>query len=139
MSTLKDIAEFRSAKFSPVLPEECQVNPRVYGAELAYWLGGELARAGIATGYPQWEDWGWYIEYQTDDGSEFAVHCCNTDEDGEEWLLSLRRFGRKMFGRDKPPFSDAAALVDAVKECLESEPSITQLEWRFSTPDHSGQ
>ena len=36
MTTLIDIAEFHSARLAPVLPEESQVNPQVYGAELAY-------------------------------------------------------------------------------------------------------
>ncbi len=58
MSTIIDIAEFKSSKFEPILPEESQVNPEVYGAELAYWVSTELARRGLATMYPGSEDWG---------------------------------------------------------------------------------
>jgi len=131
MDTLEDIADFRSARFAPVLPDECQVNPQVYGAELAWWLAAALAERGVVTGYPGGEDWGWYIEYRAESGGMFAVHCSNVGEATDEWRLSLRRFGRKVFGRDKPPFSDAAALVGAIRELLEAEPSISDVEWLF--------
>ena len=37
--------EFSSTKFLPYLPESCQVNPGVYGFELASWLSLALAKA----------------------------------------------------------------------------------------------
>ena len=134
MSDLIDIVEFRSPEFAPLLPDESQVNPGVYGAELAYWLSGALARAGTTTSYPESEDWGWYVEYSTESGAEFAVHCGNIDGTDDRWLLSLRRFGRKLFGRDKPSFSEARPLVDAIQRCLESHGSITDMEWRYQEP-----
>lgn len=130
-SALRDIAEFTSKKFSPRLPEECQVNPGVYGAELAYWLCTELAGRGIVTTYPEAEDWGWYIEYSTPAGSEFAVHCGNAEGGEDRWLLSLFRHARKMFGRDRPPYDEAAPLVDAIRALLAETESITDVEWRF--------
>lgn len=132
MGEVTDIAEFRSQRFAPVLPEDCQVNPQVYGAELAFWLCTELARRGVTTGYPLSEDWGWYIEYSTPSGSEFAIHCGNVGGARDHWLLSLRRFGRRMFGRDKPPFSDAAPLVSAVRALLESEQGVSEVRWLFN-------
>ena len=60
MDTIRDIVEFKSSRFVPVLPEDCQVNPGVYGAELAFWLSQALAKAGVATSYPNNEDWGWF-------------------------------------------------------------------------------
>ena len=129
MENLIDIAEFASVKFEPILPEECQVNPGVYGAELAYWLCTELAKSGIDTSYPQNEDWGWYIEFITGSGSEFAVHIGNVFGTKDRWLLSLRRYGRKMFGRKKPPISEAENLLSEIKQIIESEPSISDLKW----------
>lgn len=87
----RDIVRFKSEHFAPVLPEDCQVNPGVYGAELAFWLSAELARSGVATSYPNPEDWGWFIEFLPDSGSEFAVHCGNEEGVRDRWLLSLRR------------------------------------------------
>lgn len=135
MNDLKDVAEFASQKFAPVLPDECQVNPGVYGAELAFWLCSTLARLGVITSYPEYEDWGWYIEYSTNAGAEFALHCGNVGGSRERWQLSLRRFGRRMFGRDKPSYSEAAPLIDAVKRSLEAEVAISDLEWRYSETD----
>lgn len=58
MTTLRDITEFRSTRFSPVLPEDPQVTPGIYGAELSFWLCTELAKQGVLTSYPEQEDWG---------------------------------------------------------------------------------
>lgn len=131
MSSLRDIAQFRSEHFRPVLPEDCQVNPQVYGAELAYWLCTELAQRGIATSYPSAEDWGWFIEFFPETGSEFAVHCSNLEGKRDEWLLSLRRHARKIFGRDKPPFEEAARLVEGIRELLTNCTSVSDLQWFY--------
>ena len=135
MTAIVDIAEFRSDSFAPVLPEESQVNPEVYGAELAFWLCVELAKRGVVTTYPEYEDWGWYVEYFPASGSEFAVQCVNVEGTKDHWLLSLRRHARKMFGRDKPPFSEVAGLVLEIKKLLEEEPTISQLNWQYSDED----
>lgn len=129
--TLCDLAEFTSSSFRPFLPEGSQVNPEVYGAELAFWLSSELAKRTVFTSYPEHEDWGWYIEYRTADGSEFAVHCSNVRGTPDRWALQLRRFGRKLFGRDKPPFSDAGALVEAVQATLNESPVASEIDWKY--------
>ena len=131
MKDSREIAEFHSERFVPVLPDECQVNPQVYGMELAFWLCSELAQCGIVTSYPESEDWGWYIEYNADSGAEFAVDCGNVGGASDHWLLCLRRFGRRLFGRDKPPFSDATPLISRTRKILETESSVSNLEWRY--------
>jgi hypothetical protein len=125
------IAEFTSDKFVPVLPDESQVNPGVFGAELAFWLCTQLAANGVVTSYPQSEDWGWYLDYSTESGAEFAIHCGNVADDEHRWLLSIRAFGRKLFGRDKPPVSEASRLINAIRVILTAEPSVSNLVWRF--------
>lgn len=129
MTDIRDIATFRSSLFSPVLPDECQVNPGRFGAELAFWLARELyLKHGIATSYPDHEDWGWLLSYSTEDGAEFALHCGNIDGTSDAWLVSVRQYGRGLFGRNKPGFEAAAALLTAVTAVLRSEPAITELE-----------
>ncbi|KAF1723193.1 hypothetical protein [Pseudoxanthomonas wuyuanensis] len=135
MDTIRDVVEFKSEQFSPVLPEDCQVNPGVYGAELAFWLSQELAKRGVPTSYPNFEDWGWFIEYSPDTGSEFAVHCCNVDGSKDRWLLSLRRFPRKMFGRDKPPYMEAASLVQGIRAVVESIVAPGDVTWHWTNGD----
>lgn len=131
MDALRDIVEFRSNRFAPVLPEDSQVNPQVYGAELAYWLCSELAKRGVVTSYPNSEDWGWFIEYITDAGSEFAIHCGNVGGAKDHWLLSLRRHGRKMFGRDKPPYSEAAPVVEGIRALVEGDGDLSDVQWLY--------
>ena len=135
METLRDIVEFQSEQFAPILPEDSQVNPEVYGAELAFWLCAELACCGVVTSYPQSEDWGWFIEYITDTGSEFAVHCGNVGGAKDHWLLSLRRHSRKMFGRDKPPYSEAAPLVSAIQAAINVAVPATRVTWHWNSTD----
>jgi hypothetical protein len=129
MDNLKDIVEFRSTDFVPFLPDDAQVNPGRYGAELAFWLSSALAKCGIVTSYPESEDWGWYIEYSMGEGSEFAVHCGNVEGSNSHWLLSLRRFPRKLFGRDKPAYAEALALIEGLKNVVYSLESASELSW----------
>jgi hypothetical protein len=74
--------EFESAKFSPYLPEECQVNPGVYGFELAQWLSQKLAAENVITSYPNYEDWGWFIEYSQNE-IDFMI-CCGSMTEPDE-------------------------------------------------------
>jgi hypothetical protein len=135
MNTLRDIAIFRSRRFTPLLPEAAQVNPGVYGAELATWLSAELAQRGVVTSYPIAEDWGWFLEYSAESGSAFAVHCGNIDGTDDRWLLSLRRFGRRLFGREKPPYAEAEPLVSAIQGVLRDADSIEELEWLYDSAE----
>ena len=75
--------EFSSTKFHPLLPEECQGNPGVYGFELAWWLAQALSSKGIVTSYPLGEDWGWLIEYTSAEEAEFTIGCSSMAEEGE--------------------------------------------------------
>jgi len=133
-TSVRDLAQFSSREFVPFLPEDSQVNPGAYGAELAYWLAARLAAKQIITSYPEYEDWGWYVEYILPSGSEFAVYCRNIDGRDDRWALALRRYGRAWFGRDKPPYSEAQSLIEALRELLSEEACITDLEWLFDEP-----
>ena len=128
MHDLLDIAEFTCRDVAPFLPEDRQVNPDTYGAELAFWLTRSLAEEGIFTSYPASEDWGWYLDYQTDSGAEFAIHCGNVDGSRTRWALQIRRFGRKLFGRSKPSFEEAADLLGAIVRILQSDDAVSELE-----------
>ena len=74
--------EFSSSKFVPLLPEDCQGNPGVYGFELAWWLAQALAARGVVTSYPLGEDWGWLIEYTNSEETEFTIGCSSMAEEG---------------------------------------------------------
>ena len=72
--------EFTSQKFLPMLPEECQQNPGVYGFELAWWLAVSLAKQGVATSYPLGEDWGWFLEFTDAQDAEYRIGCSSMSE-----------------------------------------------------------
>ena len=124
-----DLVTFTSDRFTPFLPEESQVNPAVYGAELAYWLSAELARRGVVTSYPESEDWGWYLEFTTASGSEFTLLCANVGGAKNRWALALRRHARKLFGRDLPPYAEAAQLVAAIHEAVNAVAPAPDIAW----------
>ena len=75
--------EFTSSEFLPLLPEECQGNPGVYGFELAWWLAQTLAATGVVTSYPVGEDWGWLIEHVNSEETEFTIGCASMADEGE--------------------------------------------------------
>jgi hypothetical protein len=121
--------EFESSLFSPFLPDDCQVNPGRYGAELAFWLSKKLAEAQIFTSYPNFEDWGWFIEYINESGEEFWLCCANVDGSNTKWMCRFEAKGKGVFGRKKPLIEKARQLVDAVKSILHSEPEIKNVNW----------
>ena len=92
------ILVFASERFRPYLPDRCQVNPNVLGFELAEWLSRALAEAGVVTSYPNYEDWGWYLEFT--DGDDEYVICCSGSCEGNvhEWRVFVER-PRKFFRR----------------------------------------
>lgn len=127
--------EFYSAQFMPYLPESCQVNPGVYGFELASWLSKALMQAGIVTSYPVSEDWGWFIEYIEGD-AEFMIGCGCEAGEGEGYLdqpllwsvfiqqsLSIKQ---RLCGQTTPTI--AAKLAEAVVAVLQAEGIAVQVE-----------
>jgi hypothetical protein len=124
---------FKSERFRPVLPEASQVNPGRYGAELAFWLCTELARAGVVTSYPNYEDWGWFIEYVTESGDEYWLCCGNVDGSDDEWLCFLQPKGKGLFGRQKAALESAEPLLRALARVLDAEPSIGDVQWSAKT------
>ncbi|TGD71101.1 hypothetical protein E4634_19855 [Mangrovimicrobium sediminis] len=120
--------EFTSDIFRPVLSEDAQVSPQVYGAELAWWLCQELAKIGIETTYPNIEDWGWFIEYVVEDNEYWR--CCGNDPDGvDRRRIYLSPRAKGIFGRNKAPTEAASALLEGVASVLEENQSISGITW----------
>ena len=126
---MKTSVEFDSELFKPFLPEESQVNPRVYGAELAFWLSRQLAARGVVTSYPNFEDWGWFIEYITDSGDEYWLCCGNREGEDNKWLCFLNAKAKSLFGRNKAKAENAKLLLDTLKHLLDETPEITSIKW----------
>ncbi|KGJ87997.1 hypothetical protein [Thalassotalea sp. ND16A] len=119
---------FKSDLFHPHLPDEAQVNPGVHGAELAWWLGKELAARDVVTSYPESEDWGWFIEYIIDD-NVYSVCCGNVENRRNEWHIYLDPHAKSLFGRNKAKMEHANVLISTLKELLNETKEITNIEW----------
>jgi hypothetical protein len=120
--------EFSSDRFLPYLPEDSQVNPGVYGFELAHWLSAGLMKRDVPTSYPVSEDWGWFVEYLKDD-LELMV-CCSSQAEHEDgykgepirWTIFIRAPGG-FFKKARAPEQDRAVdmLARHVTAMLEQE------------------
>lgn len=119
---------FESHLFEPFLSEDKQVNPCVYGAELAWWLSKELASEGVETTYPNYEDWGWFIEFVVAD-NEYWLCCGNLDRSKTKWRVYLECKAKSMFGRNKAPLVKAASILLALKTVLNRNAEIFNIEW----------
>jgi hypothetical protein len=124
---------FNSDLFHPHLADEAQVNPGVHGAELAWWLGKELAKKGVAASYPESADWGWFIEYNVDD-NEYSLCCGNVENRSNEWHIYLDPHAKSMFGRNKAKIENAHLLISALKELLYENTEITNVVWSGEYP-----
>jgi hypothetical protein len=121
--------EFTSDKFRPYLPEDAQVNPGVYGFELATWLSRALAGKGVATSYPNYEDWGWFIEYISNADEELMIACASQSEagDGESgkplnWHVFIRQRKKPNKKKASPGMIEGTKLVgDAIMSALSAE------------------
>lgn len=121
--------EFTSDKFHPYLPEDAQVNPGVYGFELATWLSRALAGKGVVTSYPNYEDWGWFIEYISDADEELMIACASQSEAGEsetgqplDWHIFIRQRKKPNKKKAAPGAPEATKLVgDAIVSVLSSD------------------
>ena len=121
--------EFDSDLFSPFLPEDSQVNPEVYGAELAFWLAQQLAGVGVVTSYPNYEDWGWFIEYITNEGDEYWLCCGNREGEKEKWCCYLNPKAKSLFGRNKADIKNALPLLNGLKSVLDNTQGIANVIW----------
>lgn len=126
---MKTEVTFTSELFRPYLPEDCQVNPGRYGAELAAWLSRKLAEAGVVTSYPNFEDWGWFLEYITEAGEEYWLCCGNADDTPDRWVCFLEPKGRGIFHARKAAVENARPLLDALAGVLAAEAGVRDIAW----------
>ena len=121
---------FTSDLFMPFLPEDSQVNPNCYGAELCWWLSRELARKNIVTSYPNAEDWGWFLEF-IEKGNEFWICCGNIAGENTTWQIYIRGLAKGIFmWKYKPPMAIAKPVLKAIDLVLKETAGIHDIEWR---------
>lgn len=120
--------DFRSELFKPFLSEDAQVNPECYGAELSWWLSKQLALKGVETSYPNYEDWGWFLEYIVD-GNEYWLCCSNVMGESNLWRLNLTPRSKGILRKSKPLIDNASPLLVALSEILSESANIWDVRW----------
>ena len=135
---------FRSRLFDPLKPEEAQVNPGVYGEELAAWIHEHLGEHGLSAQDHFGEDWGWMVVF----GRDFPawIGCSNVDGETGQWLCfcEIHRGFLDRLLRRPLPVAARERTIRSLAALLASEPRITNVEWfsihgRGGEYDHSPQ
>ena len=122
------VLEFESSAFAMIPGEDVETNPGIYGKALALWLAEQLCAAGFSPGEVIAEDFGWCVPVKSDRHSLY-VACASTGEKAQQWrVFGFAEGGvmARLSGKDRRAES-LAALYAAVRQCLESAPSVREL------------
>jgi len=131
MKAVRELVRFRSRRFAPVLPGACQLQPHTYGAELAFWLAGKLARQGVATSYPVAGEGCWLLRFETEAGAVFELRCVNVGGSDEHWRIALA-------GEPGAALETAQPLVNALRFVLHAAVPRADLDWRAALAADAG-
>jgi len=133
---------FRSKDFRPLRPEEDQVNPGVYGEELARWVSGRLAETEGIEPRVDFEDFAWLVELPLGDATAWLL-CANEYGSDDVWMIDVREAPRLLgwLRRSKLPADAILDLCTKIHTILAAEQSISEIEW-FKTgkrgPEEAG-
>jgi hypothetical protein len=130
---------FTSTRFSVEVGEEEETNPRMYGRQLARWLGEKFASLGYPVEEAIAEDWGWCVMCQREP-YELRVGCVNLRDyacaqEGDRpppqdmllWNavpMAERPFFRYLFRRKPSMTEGLSRLGSQLHSILEAEASI---------------
>ncbi len=130
---METFVKFRSSKFPPYEGEEEEINPGLWGKRLAEYMSQKLEERGINTDEIIMEDWGCYLPIQND-SFRLALCCGHQYGDNDQFIIftdpktpKIRKFLRVI---DATP--QLTKLTSAVKEILENDSDISEIEWQES-------
>ena len=123
-------ARFKSTRFRPLRPESEQVNPGVYGEELARWLAARLRERGDAEPRVDYEDFAWLVELGLGAGDAW-IFCANEYGSSDVWMIDVRPRPRFLGWFRSPAVTpdDLFGLCRRLHVILSSEATVTDLEW----------
>ncbi len=127
---MKTQVEFRSMKFPPYEGEQEEINPGLWGKRLTEYLAAKLAEKAIVTEEMAIEDWGCYLPIRND-GFRLALCCGHQNGDDDQFLVftdpSTPKVKKLFRTIDATP--QFTRLLGALREILESDPEIREIEW----------
>ncbi|MEM9427411.1 MAG: hypothetical protein AAGA06_12005 [Pseudomonadota bacterium] len=128
--------EFKCDRFQPTpgeLDEDSNefINPGLFARELSTWLKGELEEKGWVVPHVIVEDWGHWVEVETDNTKPLAL-CCGCQDDNAHLIFTdpSKPKGRKWFFWSYDLTKEMTRLVADVKELLESDPETEITQFR---------
>ena len=120
---------FRSPLFRRKKPDEEQVNPGVYGEELASWIHEHIGTFGRPAADHFGEDWGWMVVF----GRDYPawIGCGNVAGEEEEWHCFCEArvaMMDRLLGRPGPQEA-RDTTVRALAALLATLDEISDVEW----------
>lgn len=123
------VISFTTSKFDPGAETPNPINP-IAGRSILEWLDDPLTRGGCTCGDPDAEDWGWYMDVESNGVSYMLGGCCLIDEDApssvdHEWMIQVvkrRTFLETLFGKNTLANDDP--LSAQIVEIIRSEPAF---------------
>lgn len=120
---------FRSSAFPPDPSEQ---DSGVGGTSLAFWVAEVLAAAGIETGEPFPEDYGWMVGVHGP--GRVVVTCAPTTAELDEWSVVVEDVPRRFRKPDPAAGALVARTVQAVHAAIASHPGVTEATWLQGGP-----
>ena len=122
--------EFRTDFFLPIVDEERETNPGVYGKALATWVKAKLEERGLQAEDIIPEDFGWVVPVSRKP-FRLWLGCANLEESTSQWsifpvaeLSLLQRIYRR------PETEPALQLLwGHVRELVHSIPGVSNVHW----------
>ena len=124
---------FETDLFNLSEEQEHFINPCCFGEDLAVWLKGHLEKRSYVVDEPGQEDWGWYLELESEEQRYFLAVNGNASEDEEnvnmgEWMVFVqkrRSLMETLTKKGKIAMDDS--LVACIKSILSAEDGIVNV------------
>jgi hypothetical protein len=124
---------FETDRFNLSDVQEHFINPCCFGEDLATWLKGQLEKHSYAVDVPGQEDWGWYLDVESEESRYLLAINGNSNEKEEnvnmgEWMVFVQKRRSLMETLTKKgKITDDDPLVLCIKSILSAQDGIANV------------